>query len=75
MVTDNKGTNPQELESISAMLDGGYGTPIHRVMKMLDLGSFGEIKLQCTQHRATRLLKARDSERQVVGYFEDPTSI
>jgi hypothetical protein len=36
MVTDNKGTNPQELESISAMLDGGYGTPIHLVMKMLD---------------------------------------
>jgi hypothetical protein len=36
MVTDNNGTNPRELESLSAMLEGGYGTPIHLVMKMLD---------------------------------------
>ena len=35
-VTDNNGTNPRELESLSAMLEGGYGAPIHLVMKMMD---------------------------------------
>lgn len=36
MVTDNYGTNPREVESLSAMLLGGYGQPIRLVMKMMD---------------------------------------
>jgi hypothetical protein len=36
MVTDNNGTYPRELESLSAMLQGGYGVPIHLIMKMMD---------------------------------------
>jgi hypothetical protein len=36
LVTDNNGTYPRELESLSAMLHGGYGVPIHLIMKMLD---------------------------------------